>query len=67
MTDVGDVGLQHLEPETETTMSEVVAAAMATNYAARASAATAHMKPASSRAIAVQITVVRLPRAASFR
>lgn len=26
-----------------------------------------HMKPASSRAIAVQITVVRLPRAASFR
>ena len=35
--------------------------------AGRASLATAHMKAASSRAIAVQVTVVFLPRAVSAR
>lgn len=47
-------------------MREVITAA-ANDQVGAASLATAHMKPTSSRAIAVQTTVVRLPRAASFR
>ncbi len=46
-------------------MREMFAVA-AGNQVARASLATAHMKPTSSRAIAVQTTVVRLPRALSM-
>lgn len=42
-------------------------AVAASDQVTRASLATAHMKPTSSRAIAVQTTVVRLPRALSMR
>lgn len=47
-------------------MREMCAVA-AGDQVARASLATAHMKPTSSRAIAVQTTVVRLPRVLSMR
>lgn len=42
-------------------------AVAASDQVTRASLATAHMKPTSSRAIAVQTTVVRVPRALSMR
>lgn len=47
-------------------MREMCAVA-ASDQVMRASLATAQMKPTSSRAIAVQTTVVRLPRALSMR